>query len=276
MDQQQRYPISYLAYLFPDMTDAQFERLVKGIQANGLRVPITVWRGGLIDGRHRYAACLRAGVKPRFEYLDDDEDPVKFVLGKNGEVRVLDTSGRAVVGYKLSNMSKPGRPVDSQDEKLQMTQGEAALRLGVSKRSIANVGRVLAEDSAAIPTLRQAVESGRVKVSDAAKAIDQPAEVQEQALDRVLRGESKTISGAARQIQRQLTEAEEAEAIESNPAKVIDETITLHRSTVSDHLDWWPRPVLMPSSPIRRILQRPCRCTPTSQFSRSMRSSRTG
>ena len=186
MDQQQRYPISYLAYLFPDMTDAQFERLVKGIQANGLRVPITVWRGGLIDGRHRYAACLRAGVKPRFEYLDDDEDPVKFVLGKNGEVRVLDTSGRAVVGYKLSNMSKPGRPVDSQDEKLQMTQGEAALRLGVSKRSIANVGRVLAEDSAAIPTLRQAVESGRVKVSDAAKAIDQPAEVQEQALDRVL------------------------------------------------------------------------------------------
>ena len=125
-------------------------------------------------------------MKPRFEYLDDDEDPVKFVLGKNGEVRVLDTSGRAVVGYKLSNMSKPGRPVDSQDEKLQMTQGEAALRLGVSKRSIANVGRVLAEDSAAIPTLRQAVESGRVKVSDAAKAIDQPAEVQEQALDRVL------------------------------------------------------------------------------------------
>ena len=125
-------------------------------------------------------------MKPRFEYLDDDEDPVQFVLGKNGEVRVLDTSGRAVVGYKLSNMSKPGRPVDSQDEKLQMTQGEAALRLGVSRRSATNVGRVLAEDSAAIPTLRKAVESGRVKVSDAAKAIDQPAEVQEQALDRVL------------------------------------------------------------------------------------------
>ena len=174
MDEQQKYPISYLAYLFPDMTDAQFERLVKSIQANGLRVPITVWRGEIIDGRHRYSACLRAGVKPRFEYLDDAEDPVQFVLDKNGEVRVLDTSGRAVVGYKLSSMSKPGRPVDSQDEELQMTQGEAALRLGVSRRSVTNVGRVLAEDSAAIPTLRQAVESGRVKVSDAAK-VDRPA-----------------------------------------------------------------------------------------------------
>ena len=234
MDENQKYPISYLAHLFPDMTDAQFERLVKSIQANGLRVPITVWRGEIIDGRHRYAACLRAGVKPRFEYLDDDEDPVQFVLDKNGEVRVLDTSGRAVVGYKLSGMSKPGRPVDSQDEELQMTQGEAALRLGVSRRSVTNVGRVLGEDSAAIPTLRQAVESGRVKVSDAAKAVDQSAEVQERALDRVLRGESKTISSAVQRIQSELTEAEEAVALESNRAKPVDETITLHCSAVSD------------------------------------------
>ena len=234
MDEHQKYPISYLAYLFPDLTEAQFERLVKSIQANGLRVPITVWRGEIIDGRHRYAACIRAGVEPRFEYLDDDEDPVQFVLDKNGEVRVLDTSGRAVVGYKLSSMSKPGRPVDSQDEEPQMTQGEAALRLGVSRRSVTNVGRVLAEDSAAISTLRQAVASGRVKVSDAAKAVDQPAEVQEQALERVLGGESKTIASAVQQIKRQLTEAEEAEALETNLAKPIDETITLHRSAVSD------------------------------------------
>ena len=234
MDEHQEYPISDLAYLFPDMTDAQFERLVKSIQANGLRVPITVWRGEIIDGRHRYAACLRAGVEPRFEYLDDDEDPVQFVLDKNGEVRVLDTSGRAVVGYKLSSMSKPGRPVDSQDEELQMTQGEAALRLGVSRRSVTNVGRVLGEDSAAISTLRKAVESGRVKASDAAKAVDQSAEVQERALDRVLRGESKTISSAVQQIKRQLTEAEEAEALETNLAKPIDEIITLYYSAVSD------------------------------------------
>ena len=234
MDENQKYPISYLAHLFPDMTDAQFERLVKSIQANGLRVPITVWRGEIIDGRHRYAACLRAGVEPRFEYLDDDEDPVQFVLDKNGEVRVLDTSGRAVVGYKLSSMSKPGRPVDSQDDEPQMTQGEAALRLGVSRRSVTNVGRVLAEDSAAIPTLRQAVASGRVKVSDAAKAVDQPADVQEQALDRVLRGASKNISSAVQKIQSEVMEAAEAAALESNRAKPIDETITLHRSAVSD------------------------------------------
>ena len=50
----------------------------------------------------------------------------------------------------------------------------------------------------------------------------------------MLSGASKTISSAVRQIKRQLTEAEEAEALESNRAKPIDETITLHCSAVSD------------------------------------------
>ena len=235
MDEHQEYPIGDLAYLFPDMTEAQFERLVKSIQANGLRVPITVWRGEIIDGRHRYAACIRTGVKPRFEYLDDDEDPVQFVLDKNGEVRVLDTSGRAVVGYKLSSMSKPGRPVDSQDDEPQMTQGEAALCLGVSKRSITNVGRVLAEDSAAIPTLRQAVESGRVKVSDAAKAVDQSAEVQEQALGPGAQRRRPRLSPArsGRSKERRWKRLKRRRSSQTW-RNAIDETITLHRSSVSD------------------------------------------
>ena len=80
----------------------------------------------------------------------------------------------------------------------------------------------------------QAVESGRVKISDASKAVDQSAEVQEKALDRVLRGASKTISSAVRQIQSEAVEAADAQALESNLAQPVDETITLHRSGVAD------------------------------------------
>ena len=50
----------------------------------------------------------------------------------------------------------------------------------------------------------------------------------------MLRGESKTISSAVRRIKRRVMEAEDAEAIESNRARSIDETITLHCSAVSD------------------------------------------
>ena len=230
----QEYPNSDLAKVFPDLPAEQFEDLVKSVQRNGLRDAITLQRGEVIDGRHRYQACIRAGVKPKFEYLPDDADPVQFVLDKNLERRHLNPSHRAIVAYKLSSMSKPGRPANSQDDEPQITQGEAAIRLQVSKRSITNVGQVLAEESTAVPTLRQAVEEGRVTISDAAKVIGQPAEVQEQALDRVFKRESKTIAGAVQQIKRELTDAEDAAPLETDRVRMVDDSITLHHAAVSD------------------------------------------
>ena len=161
MDEGQEYPISPLAMLFPALSEAQFEGLATSIQERGLLDEITIWRGQIIDGRHRYLACIRAGVEPRFKHLADDSDPVQYVLDKNAERRDLDPSRRAIVAYRLSSMSRPGRPANSQDDEPQVTQVEAALRLRVSRRSVTNVGRVLAEGSGAIPTLRQAVESGQ-------------------------------------------------------------------------------------------------------------------
>ena len=52
--------------------------------------PITVWQGQVIDGRHRYAACAEAGVERRFEYLDDDADPLRYILARNDLRRHLD------------------------------------------------------------------------------------------------------------------------------------------------------------------------------------------
>ena len=72
---QMEYPISDLARIFPEMTPEDFARLVASIREDGLMDPITVWRGRVIDGRHRYAACAEAGGERRFEYLDDDADP---------------------------------------------------------------------------------------------------------------------------------------------------------------------------------------------------------
>ena len=50
----------------------------------------------------------------------------------------------------------------------------------------------------------------------------------------MLRGESKNIFSAVQKIQSEVMEAAEAEALESNLAKAIDETITLYLSSVSD------------------------------------------
>ena len=58
---------------------------------------------------------------------------------------------------------------------------------------MAHAARVLSEDSPAAP----AVEQGRVTVSDASRVMDEPAEVQRRALERVTGGGSRNLAGAA-------------------------------------------------------------------------------
>ena len=81
---QKEYPIRDLARIFPDMPPEDFARLVASIREDGLMDPITVWQGRVIDGRHRYAACAEAGVERRFGYLDDDADPLRYILATFG------------------------------------------------------------------------------------------------------------------------------------------------------------------------------------------------
>ena len=198
--------------------------------------PITVWRGQVIDGRHRYAACAEAGVERRFEYLGDDADPLRYILARNDLRRHLDESRRAVVAHKLSASSAPGRPRKENGANLHrsFTQREAAELLRVSRRTVAHAARVLSEDGPAAPAVRRAVGSrAGSTVSDASRVIDEPAEVQLRALERVIGGGSKNLAGAARRVNDEASRQEDAAALESNRARPMAVTMTLHHSAVA-------------------------------------------
>ena len=60
-----------------------------------------------------------------------------------------------------------------------------------------HAARVLSEDSPAALAGQLAVEQGRVTVSDASRVMDEPAEVQPRALERVTGGGSRNLAGAA-------------------------------------------------------------------------------
>ena len=72
------YDFHELAMLFPKMEGEPFDELVADIKENGLRDPIVLQDGKILDGRNRFLACEAAGVKPEFKTYEGG-DPLRFV-----------------------------------------------------------------------------------------------------------------------------------------------------------------------------------------------------
>ena len=62
-------PVHPLGELFPLIEGDEFKELVASIKAHGLRDPITVQDGMVLDGRNRQRACQAAGVRLRLSAI---------------------------------------------------------------------------------------------------------------------------------------------------------------------------------------------------------------
>ena len=89
------------ADLMPMCNQEDFARLVEDIKTNGLKVPVVLFGGKVLDGRNRLKACAEAGVTPTFITLDTEFDPavpdngfdpVSWVLSTNLSRRQLTKS----------------------------------------------------------------------------------------------------------------------------------------------------------------------------------------
>jgi ParB-like chromosome segregation protein Spo0J len=157
-----------LADVFPLIEGDTFNELVASIRANGLRDPIMLYQGQILDGRNRYLACGVAGVKPRYETFGERGDPLQFVIDRNMRRRHLDSSQRAMIAAKIETLKHGGDRKSDQDANLHVDRAAAAKLMNVSARSVANAAKV--RDRAA-PEIVAAVERGTVAVSTAAKAV---------------------------------------------------------------------------------------------------------
>ena len=101
----QQHPLSAA---FPAMQGMDFNALAQDIAVNGLHLPITLFNGMIIDGWHRYRACLESGVAPQFEDLPDSADPVAFVRSRNLHRRDLTPSQRAAAVVACCEWAKRG------------------------------------------------------------------------------------------------------------------------------------------------------------------------
>ena len=231
------FPFSPLAFIFPPMGPAEFAALVAAIRERGLRDPIVVWRDQIIDGRHRYLACIKAGVEPLYVHLPADTDPREYVLDKNLDRRDMGPSQRAVSACKVLSRSGPGRPPrreDGDNPERPYTQREAAERFRVSRSELNIAIKVMSEDSGAHPAVRRAVEQGRITLNDARAVMKEPQEIQRDAMVRVIRRKKGTAANAVRRVKQEIAQREDAAALEAALARPIGETVTLHHAAVAD------------------------------------------
>jgi hypothetical protein len=182
------YMFHPLANIFPLIEGHAYNELRADVMKHGVREPIWIYEGQILDGRNRYRAASSQGVEFEVrEYLGDD--PVGFVVSLNLHRRHLTESQRAAVAAKLANMPAH-RPCDK-SANLQTSQSDAAKLLNVSTRSVASAKKVIEE---AAPELVQAMDEGRASVSAAASLLSLPKE--EQAV--IATGDKKAIQRASK------------------------------------------------------------------------------
>ena len=254
------FPVHDLARIFPAHTPEEYAEMKASIATIGQMQPIALWQGQIIDGSHRYQACLDLGKEPIYEHLDDDVDPVAFVISANINRRHLDVSQRSIIGFRLSEWSKAGgrrelyprtgrRADEARHSRAsgndRLNQREAARLLGISDDSIRRAGKVLQPDSPASKRLRDAVEAGAVKVTDAASVVSKPVEVQEKALEMI--GQAReadkrlNMKEAVKVVEREIVKSEWAKRREERQSAPKSEGFELIHSACADlHLQVAP------------------------------------
>lgn len=166
-------PFHPLAELFPLIEGSEFDELAYSILQHGLREPITLFDGMILDGRNRYRACEAVSVEPRFETFTGN-DLHAFVADKNIHRRHLNETQRAMIAGRMANLTvgnpnlKHAKSPITEISVIGISATKAAALMNVSDDMVGFAKTVLKEGTEAEV---KAVETGKAAVSTIAKQI---------------------------------------------------------------------------------------------------------
>lgn len=179
------------AAIFDLLDGPEFEELVSDIKAHGLKLPIVLHEGVILDGRNRYRACRAAGVDPIFRQWDGVGSPSDYVWSLNNTRRHLDGNARALAAGRYAvrqqaesvsrqranlkrGVSLPSAPNGAVGEKAP-AKTQAAEKFGLPERTVDRAVKVL---KGGTPELQKAVAEDKISISAAAIVADEDAETQ--------------------------------------------------------------------------------------------------
>ena len=168
----QTYELHPLCTLFPRLSGSEFDTLRDDIKANGLRAPIVLHDGMILDGGNRYRACLEAGIEPEFITFEGG-NLVAFVLSANLHRRHMSAGQQAAIVASAQDWAKSNtRGGDRKSDQSQSVDFDS-----VEKRSAASgasrVTQMKADKVAkANPELAKQVAHGEVSLPKAVAQVE--------------------------------------------------------------------------------------------------------
>jgi len=171
-----------IANIFPLLMGPEYQEFIEDVRQNGLREPIQLYEGKILDGRNRYRACEEANVEPLFEQWQG-KDPIQFVLSMNLHRRHLDSSQRAACAVaalphleeearkreaeRKKNINNPTLNSQRFDESNGRASEQAAKAFGTNRQYVSDAKK-LAEER---PELFERVKAGELTIPRAKQEI---------------------------------------------------------------------------------------------------------
>jgi ParB-like chromosome segregation protein Spo0J len=165
-----------LSELFPMLVGGGLQALADDIKARGLRDSVVLLNGMILDGRNRWAACRKAGIKqvPTVEY--DGDDALAFVVSANLHRRHLSVSQRALIAADLAKRKSAEMRSDGKSAEMRPTLEAAAAALNVGSRVVDSASAVLEQGT---PAEIEAVRSGEATATATAAQIRERKKAEE-------------------------------------------------------------------------------------------------
>ena len=180
---------SYAA-VFPLLEGEELEALVESIRANGVREPVVLYEGKVLDGRNRYRAASKAGLSagsiPTREFDPErDGNPSEFVWDVNVNRRHLNETQRGFAAAEMETLRHGGhrrfqQPHAGLEEK-PATRADLGRRYGVGHTTMHAMSVVRDHG---VAELKERARTGEISVRTAKSIAEMSAETQKAVIER--------------------------------------------------------------------------------------------
>jgi hypothetical protein len=144
--------------IWPLLSGKEFDQLKADIKANGLKMPVLVYKDQVLDGRNRQRACEETGVAIRYAEaeVNSDDEALNLVVSLNQYRRHLSVAELAFAADKVANIinghnqHRDKVEGDSRESPCSKTSlKQAAAKLGVSRNSVIRARKIRTEGTEA-------------------------------------------------------------------------------------------------------------------------------